>query len=226
MKKKIVNDCQPYLSRLFNIEFMKDETEVTKETYNKVAKRYDSADYKVMEDVLRKFINYLGENGRKKLILDAGCGTGRDVKYFLDRGLDIIGIDFSESIIEEAKRRVSNGDFKLMDMRNLGFPDNTFDGIWACASLLHLPKYEVKKVLVDFNRVLKPKGILFVLVREGKGEKMVEDKYGPRFFAFYSLMELRELLEKNGFEIVEIFSKKDRLGRPFNEIDVFARIDK
>src|SRR3990170_4876613 len=71
-------------------------------------------------------------------VLDAGCGPGRDSKYFCSAGHDITGIDLSSKFIQMARQAVPKATFTLMDLRKITFPDQSFDGIWACASLLHL----------------------------------------------------------------------------------------
>jgi ubiquinone/menaquinone biosynthesis C-methylase UbiE len=201
---------------------MKD-TEITKESYNKSATQWSEKHWTYEQEkdlnlilILEKFVKLLGGKG---LVLDAGCGSGRDSKYLLEHKIQIIGIDFSDGMLKEARKRVLNGDFRKMDMKKLEFADNQFDGIWACASLLHFPKNEVSKALEEFRRVLKPNGILFASVKEGVGERIETEKYGPRFFAYYELTEFENKIKESGFNVIASWVNK---GKKWNWIVLFA----
>ncbi|WP_425531316.1 class I SAM-dependent methyltransferase, partial [Metallibacterium scheffleri] len=92
----------------------------------------------------RKFISRLKQNGH---VLDAGCGTGRFVQYFIKDGFTVTGIDSSSSMIEFAAKNTPMVEFKVMDIRRLDFSSNYFDGIWNVATLLHLNESGVKCAL-------------------------------------------------------------------------------
>ncbi len=204
---------------------MKDVYGITRETYDKTAREYARLTYKkgMFRGCLDKFISYLRKGG---LVLDVGCGSGRDSKYLANRGMNVIGIDYSEKMLEEARERVKNCKFVKMDMRKLKFGNGNFDGVWAMASLLHVPKKDASSVLLELNRVLKTGGILFISVKEGEGERLVEgvhEEGGKKFFAYYRMGELKEFLEKSGFKTTGAFLKKDLFGRPTDWICLFAR---
>ena len=181
--------------------------EKTIETYNKHAKQYAVYSFtRISQYELIQFISFL----KGKKVLDAGCGAGRDTEYFREEGFDAIGIDASEGLINEAKDRVGNN-FRVMDMRKLEFDDSSFDGIWCCASIFHIPKNELKVVLKEFYRTLKDKGILYIAVKEGEGEKIVKDmkvNNEPRYYAFYKQPELESELRNVGFEIINGYSEE------------------
>ena len=127
--------------------------------------------------------------------------------YFVGKGLSIIGIDFSGRLIQIAKKKVTNGKFYVMDFENLSFPESSFDGIWACASLYHLPKENLPRVLKKINLVLKKEGLFFSLFRFGEGERFTKEKRGSaileRFGAYYYPRELEILLVKAGFHNIK-----------------------
>jgi len=106
---------------------MKDVLKQAVQTYNKIAKIYSDYTYnKIQQYQLTKFISMLPG----KRVLDAGAGSGRDVEYFLNEGYDAIGIDISEGMLKEAKKRVPKKSvFKKMDFRKLKFKKESFDGI-------------------------------------------------------------------------------------------------
>ena len=163
-------------------------------------------------------------------ILDAGCGPGRDSEFFASKGYTVTGIDLSQKFIEIAKKAAPTATFALMDLRKISFPKESFDGIWACASLLHLERIEVPAVLAIFHRILKPGGIVFILVREGEGKKLVRWgmlKSKRRFFTFFQSQTIRTFVTEAGFTIEEMYTwnQHDRLpSRPSqNWISCFAR---
>jgi ubiquinone/menaquinone biosynthesis C-methylase UbiE len=186
-------------------------------TYNKVAAIYAKyTEDKLMQFQLSRFESML--NGKR--VLDAGCGPGRDVEYFMEDGLQAIGVDLSLGQIKEAKKRVPKGEFKKSDFRKMSFKDGSFDGVWSVTSLIHLPKTEVEKSLKEFNRVLDKKGIVYISVKQGEGSEIVKkEKYNnePRTIYFYGQQEMEELVRDAGFKIlgseandvwVEIFAEK------------------
>ena len=92
-------------------------------------------------------------------ILDFGCGSGRDTKYFMDRGFKVDAIDGSIELCERAS------EFTGIEVRNMLFQElnevEKYDGIWACSSILHLSKEELKKVLRKMIAALKNQGIIY-----------------------------------------------------------------
>ena len=98
-------------------------------------------------------------------ILDCGCGSGRDTKYFLDQGYEVTAIDGSEELCKKASELTG------IEVRNIFFQDidyeDEFDGVWACASLLHVAKDELPDVLKKICRAMKEDGILYVSFKYG-----------------------------------------------------------
>ena len=92
-------------------------------------------------------------------------------------------------------------------MYELGFQSGCFDGFWAAASLLHIPKSQIAKPLAEIKRVVKQGGIGFIAIREGYTEEMVirmrDICSDSRFYAFYHQDEFCQLLQENGFEVLK-----------------------
>lgn len=188
----------------------KDYTKDTISVYNAIAKDYAKKveEYGPVPE-RDKFISFLPKGAK---ILDAGCGSGRDSRYFVSKGFNVMGVDLSEKLLEIAKQNNPSITFFKQDLRKLDFPQESFDGIWACASLHHLRRSEVPKVLKKFFSLLKPRGALFVLVKEGTGEEDVQESLSsglPRHYVYYSLNELKKLLEDAGFSIVDIYTWRE-----------------
>ena len=175
---------------------MMNYKEKTIDSYNKIAKKL-SEKFKSLMDLKRRcefqrFIDLLKTNRNK--ILDLGCGSGDHSLYFKERGLDVTSIDLSEEMINLCKEKGLNA--FLMDIENLEFEDKSFNGIWAVTSLLHVPKSKLNEVIKKLNLILNDNGILYVCVKEGKGEELVVDESGDtRFFAFWSEEEMKKLFD-------------------------------
>jgi len=143
-------------------------------------------------------------------ILDAGCGPGRDSKWFQERGFQVVGVDLSSGMLEEARRRVPNVEFRQVDLRQLDFCEASFDGIWCSASLLHLPRADVPVVLTNFRRFLGH-GYLFVCVKSGQGEEVEKRGYGPgnpRRFTYFSRHEMELYVERAGFVVRDVTERQ------------------
>ncbi len=152
------------------------------------------------KELRNEFEQLIGPNKR---ILDVGCGTGRDSFHFVNDGYRVVGIDFSKGMLEEARKYVPKADLFEMDMLCITLPIASFDGVWCCASLLHVKKSEARDVVLEMKRALKRDGIICVVVKEGEGEKFGPEKDGSeRFFSYYTQDTLRSLLEGNGFKTI------------------------
>ncbi|MBI3559611.1 class I SAM-dependent methyltransferase [Candidatus Gottesmanbacteria bacterium] len=190
-----------------------DHIKKTIAVYNAMAEKYAKKlnDFAPLPE-RKKFIALLPNHAH---ILDVGCGPGRDADYFTANGSSVTGVDFSEKLLEIARLRVPQALFYKQDFRLLHFPKQSFDGIWACASLLHLKRDEVPMVLNNFFQLLKSGGILFIMVKEGKGEADVAEELSSnlsRHFIYFQREELKKLLKNTGFEVVEqyAYNEKDR----------------
>ena len=151
---------------------------------------------------MNKFITLLPKGS---LVLDVGCGFGRDCKTLADNGFDVYGIDLSKNMIKKAKSFDSRCHFYVRDMMNPEFEDNLFEGIWCTCALLHLNKQDARIALKEFNRVLKKEGIVYLGLKEGDTEGLIKDpRYNgaEKYYTHYRESEFIELLKNAGFEIV------------------------
>lgn len=115
----------------------------------------------------------------KGLILDFGCGSGRDTKAFLESGFRVDAIDGSEELCSIATA-YTGIPVKQMLFNELD-AQNQYDGIWACASILHLPKTELADVLRRIEEALKPQGILYASFKYGDYEGLRNGRYFTDF---------------------------------------------
>ena len=154
-----------------------------------------------MEPLHGLFLAMLPETGT---ILDAGCGSGRDSKIFLDRGYSVTAIDASEKMVE-ATANLTGLVARRLQFQQMEF-DNKFDGIWACASLLHVPRAEIDTILNAFARALRPNGVCYLSFKEGDGERVQDG----RLFTDFTESGLKAVLAHcSELEVVRIWTTQD-----------------
>ena len=158
-------------------------------------------------DELEKFTLLVKKNGGRK-ILDLGCGSGIQSKKLSRAGLKVTGFDLSQRMINQAKKRAPKAKFIAGDMTKMDFPEESLDGVFAQASLLHIPKKLIPKVLKSIHKILKTNGVLYLALKEGIGEKVVEEerlgRVVRRFFSFFTKEEIEDYLQGIGFKVLEI----------------------
>lgn len=123
-------------------------------------------------------------------ILDLGCGSGRDSLTFLGMGFDVTALDGSEQMCELAGIH-TDLDVLHMQYEDLDF-DEVFDGIWACASLIHLEKDKLPEIIKKISQALNPGGYFFMSLPKGDFEGLMNQRY----FSEYQKKELKKLLEQ------------------------------
>jgi SAM-dependent methyltransferase len=128
-------------------------------------------------------------------ILDFGCGPGRDLKTFTERGHEAIGLEGSARFATMA-RAYSGCEVWQQDFLHLDLPPARFDGIFANASLFHVPRQELPRVLRELAMALRPRGVLFASNPRGDDR---EGWSGARYSAFHSLDTWRDFMNAAGF---------------------------
>ncbi len=180
-----------------------DWKSVTRNSYDNHAREFASFTT-IFRGKMQKWIDYFADVlGKGALMLDVGCGSGRDASYLTKKGLNVTGIDFSKELIKIAKNKEPKAKFFVMDFERIRFPKKAFNGVWAHASLLHVPKQRLLAVLQKIYAILKEGGLFFVSFRVGEGECFTTEKRGSaqlqRFYAYYQPEEIHTLLKKAEF---------------------------
>lgn len=170
------------------IKFYNDNTE---KFFDNTVNADMSATYKVFEE---KLLEKTGE------ILDLGCGSGRDAKYFLNKGFKVTALDLSPVLAEKASQFIGQKVI-VADMKDLNFQDR-FIGIWACASLLHLKEEDILETLKRCYRALKKGGIFYASFKYGENNY---EKDGRSFTCFTreKFLDLTKYLEFSYHETFE-----------------------
>ncbi|MEO0918938.1 MAG: class I SAM-dependent methyltransferase [Pseudomonadota bacterium] len=157
------------------------------------AKRFGSS------SVGRHVASFLAELPAGARIVDLGCGPGHAAAAMQRDGFEVDAIDASPELAEIARTQnqvnVRVGTFEALDAVNY------YDGVFANFSLLHAPKSEMPDHLTRISRALVRDGVLHLGLKRGSGEK--RDTIG-RFYAYYELEELTDLLTKAGFQVIGV----------------------
>ena len=175
--------------------------DTTIDYYDKYAERFvagtENAD---MHECRDRFLKYLHPGAR---ILDAGCGSGRDIIAFQRAGYAVDAFDASAELCKIATERSG------IYVKNRRFEEITgeekYDGIWACASLLHVRREDLADVLSRIYGLLRSQGTLYVSFKYGSGECVKDGRY----FHYLSDNECRSVLERAGFSVEELFMSSD-----------------
>ncbi len=152
-------------------------------------------------------------------ILDLGCGPGRDLAYFESLGHEAVGVDGCPTFCAMARRH-SGCEVLEQDLLALDLPAESFDGIFANASLFHVPTAEVPRVLGELREALRARGVLFASNPRGHNE---EGWQGERFGCHWDLERWRSLVAAaDGFEEIEHYYRPP--GKPRHEQPWLATI--
>lgn len=141
-----------------------------------------------MDAIYEPFLSLLSPGAR---ILDAGCGSGRDSRAFLERGYEVTALDASEAMVELASRHIGRPVLH-MSFDQVRFREH-FDGVWASASLLHVPRRSMAEVLERLGMALKAGGVMYASFKDGEGETIRDG----RLFNDYDERSLRDLLQSH-----------------------------
>jgi SAM-dependent methyltransferase len=134
-------------------------------------------------------------------ILDLGCGPGRDLHYFRSLGHDATGLDGSIEFVTMA-RHYSGCDVLHQNFLAMELPESRFDGVFANASLFHVPSQELPRVLADLAKTLRPRGVLFCSNPRGNNQ---EGFSGDRYSCFFDLDTWRDYVTAAGFFEVQCY---------------------
>ena len=174
----------------------------TKQYYSTNYKEYISSTQNVdMTEHYNRFLPYLFQGAK---ILDVGFGSGRDMLYFSSKGYNVFGIDNVSEFVDNGKANGLN--VELCDFHNIPYIE-TFDGIWACASLLH--SNNLPLAFDNLNKALKVGGHIYLSMKYGKGANIENS----RFYQYIDEEKLKELCKNSNLSIVEIYNSKDLLKR-------------
>lgn len=193
---------------------MKRQEKSTIQTYNDNAVAWAMGHKYEWPEELPIFQKYLP----KGKVLEIGCAGGIVGKLLTDLGHDYVGTDVAPKFVKVAKKSYPGIRFQVEDIYHLTFDDKSFDGFWATAVYIHVPKENFPKALRELKRVLRPHAVGFLTMKEGIGEEVsiVRSQDGnnyKRLWVYYGKDELDRILKMSGFSILQFnrkYQDKDR----------------
>jgi ubiquinone/menaquinone biosynthesis C-methylase UbiE len=190
--------------------------------YDQFAQRFDPYFQKSFDLNVKTRAEEFAEllpNGAK--LLDLGSGPGNHALFFQNRGFEVACLDLSEKMLEICREKGLKT--IQMDIESLSLTDNSYDAIWAFASLLHIPRETAPQVIRNLHLILRPNGLLALAVKEGVGEQYeTHEKFGGsrRWFVYYTAEDLMKLVE-HYFEV--IYLTKDNVQDKYHFLNFFLR---
>lgn len=145
-------------------------------------------------------------------IVDVGFGSSRDMLYFKKKGFDVFGIDIEQEFVDHALDLGLNA--QKVDVMDY-CPNELFDAVWACSSLIHCPSEDLQKVFDKIISFLKPNGIAYCSFKYGEYEGYIAEKY-------YTYLN-EEKIKKLNLNIIDIHINKDALNRGNNWISFILK---
>ena len=199
---------------------MSEDASRTRESYDELAATYTERIFTELagKPLDRHLLNRLAEDVRGHgLVADLGCGPGHVARYLHDQGVRMLGIDLSPRMIDSARQRSPDIEFRVGDMRALDLPDGALAGIVAFYSLIHIGEPEMGATLRELRRVLAPGGLLLVAFHIGEETVHRDELWGhPVSLDFRFLMPspmVARLIEA-GFAVLERVERE-----PYPEVE-------
>lgn len=154
-----------------------------------------------MEEQLQRFLDYLPENAE---VLDLGCGSGRDSRALEEAGCYVTPMDGSSKMCSLAEI-YTDMEVLCLTFEEMEFQE-VFDGIWASASLLHVARKDMPRILKKVYDALKPGGVLYMSFQYGDAEEC----RNQRFYCDYTERTMKSMLKyQRGFELLELYQSDD-----------------
>ena len=141
------------------------------------------------------------------LVCDMGCGPGQIGRYLRDLGVNVIGSDFSHGMLNQARRLNTDIAFVQSDMRALGLADGSLGGIAAFYAIVNIPRHDIAQLLREFQRVLRPDGVLLLSFHIGNHVNHMDDWWDHAVtmdFIFFQPEEIADALRAAGFVIDDV----------------------
>lgn len=176
--------------------------------YNKNAKMY--FDQTIEGNMQENYDRFLSKIPKNAYILDFGCGSGRDSKYFIEHGYKVRAIDGSKEMCKLASSYI-NQNVECMKFGELNDLE-LYDAIWACSSILHVEKENLQEILNKMVIAIKPNGIIYTSFKKGQGYEIRDGKY----YNYITIEELENIIERinQNVKIIDYYETLSSTKRP------------
>ena len=182
--------------------------------YNQNAEEYFNKTVNVsMQSIYEQFEAYLKPGDK---VLDLGCGSGRDSKYFLSRGYEVVSVDGSIEMCRLAGEYL-NKEVRNISINELDYVDE-FNAVWACASLLHVDMEAINDILHQIKKSFKEKGVLYASWKYGDGVRIDNQKY----YADYDEERIKKLFSSASLYVHRMWISDDNLVRDSKWLNVIC----
>lgn len=162
-------------------------------------------------------------------MLDLGCGPGNSTRQLILSGkeLSIEGIDLSEEMIRLAQQNVPGGIFRCADIREISYPDESFDAVLLSFCIVHLNDMETAQLLQKVAKYLRKDGKLYLSFMEGKADGFEKTSFSDDeiYFYYHSLNRIEGLLEDNRLSIINVVKQgyEEQDGSITTDVFIFAQ---
>ena len=178
--------------------------QVTRDFYDGDPEGYSESTFgNDVSELRRRFLDHLDPGAR---ILDLGCGSGRDTLAFRDAGYEVVPVDGSEGMCRVASANTGDS-VRCLDFLDLDYIEE-FDGVWACASMLHLRPEEIADAMVLVRRALRCGGVFYISFKSGGFAGYREG----RWYTDVQPDGLRSMASSSGFDVLDVWSTVDPRG--------------
>ena len=181
-----------------------DAKKMVEEGYDQLAEEY--ANVRELSPNNKKYIDMLVQLlPEHSSVLDLGCGPGIPITKELARHFKVVGIDLSHNQIKQARKHVPEAEFHRMDMTEMTFEPESFDGVFSWLAIIHVPREQKAGLFANIHRILKPDGILLIAI--GCDDWISEpgdDFMGvPMYWSQFGAEKTETMIRNTGFEIIK-----------------------
>jgi ubiquinone/menaquinone biosynthesis C-methylase UbiE len=230
--------CRPFGSKvrvLYNLDWWVEVMDQyfinAQESYDRVSQEYAERIFNELEHkpLDREMLDRLAASVRPgSPLCDVGCGPGHVARYLHNRGAAVFGLDLSARMVELARSLNPGVQFVQGNMLQLDFDDESWGGIAALYSLIHIPREQVVNALIELRRVLQAGGLMLLSFHKGDGSLHMEEWWGKKVsleFTFFGREEMERYVAAAGLDVEDIIERPPYTGFEYesHRVYIFAR---
>ena len=187
-----------------DVLIIKDAKKMVEDGYDQLAEQY--ARTRTLNPNNKSYIDLLATLlPKNSYVLDLGCGPGVPITKELAKHFNVVGIDFSHNQIQLAKKLVPEAEFYKIDMTQMPFESESFDGIFSFLAIIHVPREQKASLFRNIYKILKPNGILLIAIGCDDWISTPEDDFMgvPMYWSQFGAEKTKAMIKDTGFEIIK-----------------------